>query len=60
MEKVFGEYLVKCKVLEKPAAAEEEKKEEAADPDAAEVAPEEEMPFYPYEKVTVADALVRT
>ena len=57
MEKLFGEYLIKCKVLE-PSEVEEEKREEAerADPDAS--APEES--FYPYEKVSIEDALIRS
>ena len=56
MEKLFGEYLVKCKVLQppEPAAAPEENKDEAADPDmpdgsAAAAQQEDEVPFYPYE-----------
>ena len=58
MERLFGEYLIKCKVLPKPEAeaAAEENKDEAADPDM----PIEEAPFYPYEKISVDDALVRT
>ena len=54
MEKLFGDYLVKCKVLQppEPAAAAEESKEEAVDPDMPEsnaAAAEDEVPFYPYE-----------
>ena len=57
MEKLFGEYLVKCKVLQPPESNEpaEESKEEAADPDMPEgtVVPEQDAnevaPFYPYE-----------
>ena len=59
MERLFGEYLIKCKVQPKPevdAAAAEERKDEAADPDMA----AEEEAFYPYEKISVDDALVRT
>ena len=53
MEKLFGEYLVKCKVLEpeEPAAV-EENKDEAVDPDMPEgeaAIAEEKVPFYPYE-----------
>ena len=57
MEKLFGEYLIKCKVLAPPEAAEEEKKEEVADPDDQ---PADAGAFYPYEKVSVEDALIRT
>ena len=66
MERLFGEYLIKCKVLEKPAAEPvEEAKGDAADPDMpegvkAEAANEEVEEFYPYEKVSVDDAMVRT
>ena len=60
MDRLFGEYLVKCKVNEKPPAAEEESKE-VADPDAAEQpSAREDEPFYPYEKISVDDALIRT
>ena len=57
MERLFGDYLVKCKLLEEPAAEPvEESKDEQADPDTV----VEKEPFYPYEKVSVTDALVRT
>ena len=55
MEKLFGEYLIKCKVLEPPAATEEEKID-AVDPDAH----ADEVSFYPYQKVSVEEAMVRT
>ena len=48
MERVFGEYFVKCKVL---AAPEESKGGAEAGEQAA---------FYPYEKVSVEDTLVKT
>ena len=55
MEKVFGDYLIKCKVNAPPEA--EENKEEQADPDAEPV----DIPaFYPYEQISVEEALVRT
>ena len=58
MERLFGEYLIKCRVLPKPdPAVAEESKDEAADPDMP--LPEAE-PFYPYEKISIDDALVRT
>ena len=56
MEKVFGEYLIKCKV-NSPPEVEENKEEEKADPDAD---PVEQPPFYPYEQISVEEALVRT
>ena len=70
MDKLFGEYLVKCKVLPPPepaAPAEESKEEAAADADvaegasaAADVVAAAEEAFYPYEKVSVEDTFVRT
>lgn len=65
MERLFGDYLIKCKINEKPEAdaPAEEKKDEQADPDleAALVDGENEIiPFYPYEKVSIDDAMVRT
>ena len=69
MDKLFGEYLIRCKVnpkpeAEAPAPEEEEKKaEDAVDPDMPEgVVAEtvEEEPFYPYEKISIEDALIRT
>ena len=69
MDKLFGEYLVKCKVLPppEPAAPAEESKEEAADPEvadgasaAADAVADTEEAFYPYEKVTIEDTFVRT
>ena len=56
MEKLFGEYLIKCKVLT-PPEVDEENKVEVADPDDVSEVPEV---FYPYEKVSVEDALIRT
>ena len=65
MDKLFGEYLIRCKVNPKPEAeAEEEKKADGAgDPDMPEgvlADAAEEEPFYPYEKISIEDALIRT
>ena len=65
MDKLFGEYLIRCKVNPKPeAGAEEEKKGDGAgDPDMPEgvlADAAEEEPFYPYEKISIEDALIRT
>ena len=57
MEKLFGDYLVRCKVLPAPA---EEQKQEVADPDDAVHDQEEKLPFYPFEKISMEEALVRT
>ena len=68
MEKLFGDYSVRCKVLqppEAPAAAEESKEEAAAaEVDVPAEGDNQDLPieeaFYPYEKVSVEDAMVRT
>ena len=68
MERLFGEYLIKCKILPAPEAAEaaaaEESKEEpeaaAATQQEANAEQEGAGAFYPYEKISVEDALVRT
>ncbi len=65
MERLFGDYLIKCQINEKPEepAPVEEKKDEQADPDmeAALVSGDADIiPFYPYEKVSIDDAMVRT
>ena len=60
MERVYGDYLIKCKVLPTPEPeANEEEKGEAADPDMPEGVAEAK-PFYPYEQISVEHALVRT
>eukprot|EP00354_Favella_ehrenbergii_P007407 CAMPEP_0170467236 /NCGR_PEP_ID=MMETSP0123-20130129/10884_1 /TAXON_ID=182087 /ORGANISM="Favella ehrenbergii, Strain Fehren 1" /LENGTH=188 /DNA_ID=CAMNT_0010733539 /DNA_START=12 /DNA_END=578 /DNA_ORIENTATION=+ len=58
MEKVFGDYLIRCKVEQPPEANNEESKEEQADPD--QEVDELVEPFYPFEKISIEDALVRT
>ena len=69
MDKLFGEYLIRCKVNPKPepeAAApdeEEKKAEDAVDPDMPEgvlADNVDEEPFYPYEKISIEDALILT
>ena len=75
MEQLFGDYLVKCKVLdvseEKPAEAEEVKQAPTGEEEVkgdlegnldirSELKKDEQEQPYCYEKVTIDDALVRT
>mgnify|MGYP001626541691 CR=1 FL=1 len=65
MERLFGDYLIKCQINEKPeeSAPTEEKKDEQVNPDLEATLVEGDadiIPFYPYEKVSIDDAMVRT
>ena len=63
MERLFGEYLIKCDILEQPEKVEPEENKEVADPDDAPAQAAEDAvdtPFYPYEKINIDEAMVRT
>ena len=66
MERLFGEYLIKCVVNPSPEEEIEPAttpKEEVADPDDVPAQDAEDAaaePFYPYEKISIVDAMVRT